>query len=87
MSNDTGSDIYKDYEQRELGELYRIAIQKNDTVIMRLVNQIWLLQDLLNDEMNSHSRTRTILHNLRAQLKINPPSVEGGGLPDKATRG
>lgn len=87
MRSETDSSIYKDFKAQSLGELYHQASRHDDTVVMRLINQIWLLQDLLNDETCSHNRTRERLRELRKQLKINPPSEEGGSLSGESDQG
>lgn len=67
--NDIFPELYKEYSQRELSEFYTQAIKEDSLVVARLINHIWFLQDLLNDERANHNRTRTTLHELRAQIK------------------
>lgn len=63
------SELHKEYSQRELSEFYTQAIKEDSLVVARLINQVWLLQDLLTDERDNHNRTRATLHELRAQIK------------------
>lgn len=59
--------MHKCYAQHELCELYAEAIKNDKLIVVRLIHQIYLLQDFLADEKGAHDRTRNTLHELRAQ--------------------
>lgn len=61
--------MHKDYAQHELCELYAEAMKDDRLIVVRLIHQIYLLQDFLADEKEAHNRTRNTLHELRAQYK------------------
>lgn len=53
--------------QEELVKIYDEAMESNNALVVKLIKEIWLLQDLCEDEKNENYRLLAKLHELRQQ--------------------